>query len=214
MIDADALRRFFAAYLAAVEREQDALDRLDAVAGDGDHGATMVLGMRALVAALPPATAPASAADVLRAAAEGFGSVGGSIGPLWGTGLLRAARAVDAGAPLGTVAAATVEGLRDRGGAALGDKTLLDVMEPAVAAFAGALDTGVAPGAALTVGLAGARVGLETSAALPARRGRARRLVERSVGATDPGAASACLAWETAAALYSESATSTSSAVG
>jgi dihydroxyacetone kinase len=212
VIDPDALRRFFAAYLAAVEREQDALDRLDAVAGDGDHGATMVLGMRALVAALPPA--PAGTADVLRAAAEAFGSVGGSIGPLWGTALLRAARAVDAGEPLGGVAAATVEGLRARGGSALGDKTLIDVMEPAVAAFSGALGTGVAPGDALAVGVAGARVGLETSAALPARRGRARRLVERSVGAIDPGAASACLAWETAAALYAESAASTSSALG
>jgi dihydroxyacetone kinase len=212
MIDPDALRRFFAAYLVAVDREQDALDRLDAVAGDGDHGATMVLGMRALVAALPPA--PAGAADVLRAAAEGFGSVGGSIGPLWGTALLRTARAVDAREPLGAVAAATVEGIRARGGAELGDKTLLDVMEPAVGAFTGALETGLSPETALGVGLAAAKVGLETSAALPAHRGRARRLVERSVGAIDPGAASACLAWETAVAVYADSAASSSSAVG
>jgi dihydroxyacetone kinase len=172
----------------------------------------MVLGMRALVAALPPVAA--GSADVLRAAAEAFGSVGGSIGPLWGTALLRAARSLDAGDPLGSVALATVEGLRARGGAALGDKTLLDVMEPSAGAFAGALEAGVAPGEALATGVAAARIGLEESAALPARRGRARRLVERSVGATDPGAASACLAWETAAALYAESAARTSSAVG
>jgi dihydroxyacetone kinase len=161
-----------------------------------------------------PAPAPATATDVLRAAAEAFGSVGGSIGPLWGTALLRAARALDAGEELGAVAEAAVEGLRARGGSAVGDKTLLDVMEPAATTFASALEAGVAPGEALAVGAATARIGVTTSAALAARRGRARRLVERSVGAVDPGAASACLAWETAAALYAESAASTSSPVG
>jgi dihydroxyacetone kinase len=203
------LRDLLLAYLEAVEREQDWLDRLDAVAGDGDHGATMVLGMRAVAAADPGEDA--TPAQTLRAAAEAFASVGGSIGPLWGTGLLRAARALDAGGGPADALDAAVEGVRDRGGSEVGDKTLLDVMVPAAAAFRcseGELAT------ALVAGLDAARGGLRESAALPARRGRARRLVERSIGATDPGAASACLAWETAAALYAESAASTSSPVG
>jgi dihydroxyacetone kinase len=205
VIEAATIRAFFLRYLAVVEREQDALDRLDAVAGDGDHGATMVLGMRAVVAADPGADA--TAAQALRVAAEAFGSVGGSIGPLWGTALLRAARALDAGAPPGAVVEAAVEGLRARGGSELGDKTLLDAMAPAGAAFRAALEAGAASAEALAAAVQAARTGLETSAALPARRGRARRLVERSVGATDPGAASSCLAWETAATLHGAPAT-------
>ena len=54
MIDGAAVGAFLRAYLEQVEAEQARLDGLDAVAGDGDHGATMVLGMRAVVAALPP----------------------------------------------------------------------------------------------------------------------------------------------------------------
>lgn len=202
MIDGAAVGAFLRAYLEQVEAEQARLDGLDAVAGDGDHGATMVLGMRAVVTALP---APgASPHDVLREAAEAFSSVGGSIGPLWGTALLRAARAAEGHATLdapvlAAMLAAAVDGLQERGKSEPGDKTLLDVMQPSAVAFAAEAASGT--DAALAAGLRAARVGLEQSAALPARRGRARRLVERSVGATDPGAASACLAWETAARL-------------
>jgi dihydroxyacetone kinase-like protein len=200
-LDAAVARSFFTELLRRIELEQVRLDRLDAVAGDGDHGATMVLGMRAVVAAQRDAV---SLPELLRLAAEAFSSVGGSIGPLWGTALLRAARAADGrtGAHAETVAlmlTKAVQGLRDRGRCELGDKTLLDVMEPAAVAFAAAARSGASGQKALDRGLEAARQGLAESARLPARRGRARRVEARSVGVDDPGAASACLAWETAA---------------
>src|SRR4029077_15294268 len=70
------------------------LDRLDAVAGDGDHGATMVMGLRAVTAALPGDEE--AGPELLRIAAIRFSSVGGSTGPLWGTALLRAAQSLGA----------------------------------------------------------------------------------------------------------------------
>ncbi|MDX6516658.1 MAG: phosphoenolpyruvate---glycerone phosphotransferase subunit DhaL [Gaiellaceae bacterium] len=206
MIGVAAIGEFFAAYLEAIEEAQASLDRLDAVAGDGDHGATMLMGMREVVAA--QTGAQGTPAQALRVAGEAFGSVGGSIGPLWGTALVRAARVADERPSIdGPVAAemltAAVAGLRDRGRSELGDKTLLDVMEPATHVFAEAVEGGLAAEAALQRGVEAAQLALAGTAGLAARRGRARRLAARSVGSVDPGAASACLAWETAATLRS-----------
>jgi len=205
MVTTPTLAAFFQAYLAEIEASQAALDRLDAVAGDGDHGATMVMGMREVVAAVPAGTKQRPK-EALRVAAEAFGSVGGSIGPLWGTALVRAARvvaddeSVDDDALLEMIRAA-VAGLRERGRSVVGDKTLLDVMQPAADAFAESIDGEHSSRIALERAIEAAQAGLHATASLPARRGRARRFAERSVGAVDPGAASACLAWETAGRL-------------
>src|SRR5579863_6734515 len=96
------LAGLFEAVRDAVESHQGELDRLDAVAGDGDHGATMVMGCRAVTEAVaaaltrsPPPSPSLSPSETLRTAASAFASVGGSTGPLWGTALLRAARSLD-----------------------------------------------------------------------------------------------------------------------
>lgn len=205
MIGTPEIVAFFDAYLAEIEARQSTLDRLDAVAGDGDHGATMVMGMREVVAALPPGSKE-KPREALRIAAEAFGSVGGSIGPLWGTALVRAARGAgdeDAIADdlLPEMILAAVVGLQERGRSRVGDKTLLDVMHPAADAFAHTIRAGRPATAALERAIEAAQAGLRGTAGIPARRGRARRLAERSVGSVDPGAASACLAWETAGNL-------------
>jgi dihydroxyacetone kinase len=94
---------------------------------------------------------------------------------------------------------AAVGGIRDRGGSKPGDKTLVDVMQPAADAFDEAIRSGLEARAALARAVEAAQAGLARTTELAASRGRARRLSARSVGSPDPGAASACLAWETAA---------------
>jgi dihydroxyacetone kinase-like protein len=188
---------------AAIEANQEALDGLDAVAADGDHGATMVMGWRAVSAAVadrgdePPAA-------VLRAAASAFASVGGSIGPLWGTALLRAARAVDGCDPLSAedglrAVQAAYEGMAERGRSEEGDKTLLDVAGPASRELAVRLGAGEDPAAALRGAADAAEEAAEATAELTPRRGRARRLADRSRGHVDPGGASTALVWRVAA---------------
>ena len=113
--------------LHAVEREQARLNQLDAIAGDGDHGATVVMGLRAVVASLP-ADPDVPAAALLRLAAERFASVGGSTGPLWGTALLRAAQNLESSqstdlAALAGAAEAAAAGIAMRGRCEEGDKT-------------------------------------------------------------------------------------------
>lgn len=197
--------RTLTAVTREMEERQDVLDRLDAVAADGDHGATMVLGWRAVAAevAEPGDRTPS---QLLRDAGAAFADVGGSIGPLWGTALLRAGRALDdLGGDalrdpqgLARVVSAGVDGMAQRGGAREGDKTLMDVMLPA----ARALDQAAAEGAtvedALGAALRAAAAGLEHTATLSARRGRARRLADRTLGHQDAGAASAFLIWRRA----------------
>jgi dihydroxyacetone kinase-like protein len=203
MIDTQAIGKFFHAYLAALEREQTTLDRLDAVAGDGDHGATMLMGVREVVAVLVSNGKPG---ESLRVAAEAFSSVGGSIGPLWGTALLRAARVAGSEMTLdlplvGDMLLAAVAGMQERGRSQIGDKTLLDVMKPAAEALDEGVKNGLGGAGAFERALKTARMGLDATAKLRPRRGRARRLAERSIGFVDPGAASAYLAWETAGML-------------
>jgi dihydroxyacetone kinase-like protein len=204
----------FRELLRVVESQQARLDQLDAIAGDGDHGATVVMGLRAVVTSLPPAS-DLPAAELLRLAAERFASVGGSTGPLWGTALLRAAQSLqgNVGADLAAMAGAAeaaAAGIAMRGRCAEGDKTLLDVMAPAARALRAAADAGLAGSEAAVRARAAGAAGLEATRELTPRRGRARRFGDRSLGHDDPGAASALLAWEVAARLSGASASATS----
>jgi dihydroxyacetone kinase-like protein len=203
MIETPTIEEFFRAYLTALEDKRNTLDRLDAVAGDGDHGATMLMGAREVVATLGSDRKPG---ETLRVAAEAFASVGGSIGPLWGTALLRAARVAGSEPALdlpliSDMVLAAVVGMEERGRSQVGDKTLLDVMKPAADALEEGVKQGLGGAAAIERALRAARVGLDGTAEMRPRRGRARRLADRSIGFVDPGAASAWLAWETVAIL-------------
>jgi phosphoenolpyruvate---glycerone phosphotransferase subunit DhaL len=171
--------------LRATESAQQELDALDAVAGDGDHGVTMVLGGRAAVSAL--AAPPGSAADALRVAAAAFADVGGSAGPLWGTALLRAAQALHGGGTLADAAAAAVAGMCERGRCAEGDRTVVDAMAPAARALASGEDLQAAAEAAAA--------GAAATASLEPRRGRATRAPERARGHMDAGARAAAVFW-------------------
>ena len=196
-------RDAFADVARAIEERQAELDRLDAVTGDGDHGATMVMGLRAVTAALPEDED--SVAELLRIAAGRFASVGGTTGPLWGTALLRAAQSLGgAGATdlpaMASAVAAAAQGIADRGRCVEGDKTLLDVMGPASRAFSAAAARGADPAEAVRQACDAARAGLAATRDLEPRHGRARLASDRSRGHEDAGAASAVLIWETAAA--------------
>jgi phosphoenolpyruvate---glycerone phosphotransferase subunit DhaL len=200
---ADDLASLFESVKEAIEARQSELDRLDAVAGDGDHGATMVMGWR-LVAEATSSSDGLQPADTLRKAAAAFASVGGSIGPLWGTALLRAGQAVDGkqalepGDGLRAVEAAAA-GIAERGRSEEGDKTLIDAIAPATRELGECLKAGADPAEALRAASSRAAEAAAATASLAPRRGRARRLSERSIGHVDPGAASAAIIWGVAA---------------
>lgn len=214
--DADPGARIVRAALARardrVQRDEPELARLDAVAGDGDHGAGMVRGLRA--AADAAARTSGGAGPVLVAAGAAFADrAGGASGALWGVLLDRlgtelAARS-GAADSLADCAAAVAAGLRSAvaemmrlGRSAPGDKTLLDALVPFADALAERVAAGDRLAAAWAAALPAARAGADGTAQMITRRGRAAALGEKGRGVPDPGAVS--LTWcleEAAAAL-------------
>jgi dihydroxyacetone kinase phosphoprotein-dependent L subunit len=180
------------AELVAADAER--LTRLDAMIGDGDHGLNLNRGFAAAVAALPDGGPPGKA---LMAAGRAIVSkTGGASGPLYGTALRRAGKALgDAGAvdvaALGAALRAALEGVQELGQAVPGDKTMVDALVPAVAAYDEARAGGLA--AATRAAADAAAKGAEATIPLQARKGRASYLGPRSVGHEDPGAASTAL---------------------
>lgn len=191
--------------VAALHRVRDVLrdlegelGRLDAVAGDGDHGRGMLRGATAAVEAADAAAAAGhGAVACLRDAGRAWADrAGGTSGVLWGAGLGAAAHALAArpvAEPTARAAAvlrAGVAAVAALGGAQPGDKTMLDAAEPFAAALEQAAADGDALGVAWATALSTADAAARATADLRPRVGRARPLAERSVGTPDPGAVS------------------------
>ena len=189
--------RFVRSYAGVIAEQRQALTRLDAAIGDGDHGDNLNRGFSAAVERLP--CDDATPAEVLKAVATALISrVGGASGPLYGTAFLRASTAVgdatelDADLVVAALAAA-LEGLRMRGKAEVGDKTMIDAWTPAVQAARQAAADGADLPQVLAAAESAARAGLAATIPLVARKGRASYLGERSAGHPDPGATSSHL---------------------
>lgn len=182
-----------------VSADAERLTRLDAAIGDGDHGLNLDRGFRAAVEALPEDAPPGR---VLIAAGRAIVSkTGGASGPLYGTVLRRAGKSfgdaadVDAAA-LGAALRAALEGVQDLGKAAEGDKTMVDALAPAVAAYEAALAGGSDLAGCARAAAEAASKGADGTVPMRARKGRASYLGERSEGHMDPGASSTALVLE------------------
>ena len=141
-VAAATVRDLAKAVAEALSDAEQELGRLDAVAGDGDHGRGMARGSAAAVEAADRAVETgAGSATTLSAAADGWADeAGGTSGALWGVGLQRwSAELSDTDAPdlpaCARGARAALEGISSLGGAQIGDKTLLDALAPLVEAL-------------------------------------------------------------------------------
>ena len=140
-VDADTVRRWLDAAAASLREQRDYLTQLDAAIGDADHGANMDRGFTAVVERLdgeepshPPGKLLTTAGSTL------VSTVGGASGPLWGTALRRAGRALGDAEAFGAgelVAAldAALDGVVELGAASEGEKTMVDALAPAVRAL-------------------------------------------------------------------------------
>lgn len=183
------------AALAAMEVAEAELGRLDAAAGDGDHGLGMVRGFRVATEALGSAENTARL-TLTRAGAAFMDAAGGASGALigaWITAIGTALPVNDAEVDAASVAAAMDEGLatvQRLGQAQAGDKTLIDTLQPFGYALREAVGNGAPLSTAWTAALPAAQAGMFSTVEMISRRGRASRLGERSRGYQDPGATS------------------------
>jgi len=188
VLDADFFRRWMTATAASVDREAERLTALDSPIGDADHGSNLQRGFRAVTAVLEKEAPETPGAVLTLAGRQLISTVGGASGPLYGTLLRRTGKALGDAAEVdeGQFAeafGAGVDAVMALGGAAPGDKTMIDTLVPAVAAL----------GDGFAAARAAAEEGALATAPLQARKGRASYLGERSIGHQDPGATSSAL---------------------
>jgi phosphoenolpyruvate---glycerone phosphotransferase subunit DhaL len=174
------------------------LSEIDGAIGDGDHGINMGKGFSRAGDLLAAGKGQDLAGSLNVLGQVLLTEIGGAMGPLYGTFFLEMAQAcqgkneIDA-VTFGQMLAAAYAGVVDVGGAKVGDKTLVDTLAPAVAAYQNALAQGLSFAAALQALSAAAADGKESTRQLVAKIGRASRLGERSRGVLDAGATSCYL---------------------
>jgi len=183
---------------------KDELNRLDAIAGDGDLGLTMTAAANALLELAPSLEALPEADAIRRCGTEIARKAPSTGGTLIAFALLAAAKAdvaIDA-APLQRAAAyleAAAASVAQRGRVAPGDRTMLDGLQPAAVAIRRAAGTGVDTTAALREAAAAAEAGARETASMAAKVGRAGWLAGRAAGHEDAGARLIAIAFEAAA---------------
>lgn len=193
---------FISDFAERVDLLKDTLNDLDNRIGDGDHGTNMARGFKVanqqLLAQLP--TDLGSACSTVAMAL--LGNVGGASGPLYGTvflklgGVLKNFKTVEDEVLLEGLLSAK-SGIMERGKAQLGDKTMLDVWEPATVF----LQTHPETGAFQQVVSIVREAALDTRDKV-AKKGRAAYLGARSAGTCDPGSVSSGLFFEVLANVH------------
>jgi dihydroxyacetone kinase-like protein len=185
-------------YAVAIAENKAYLTELDAAIGDADHGINMARGFDEVASRLPGLEREEISTILRTVGMTLLSKVGGASGPLYGTLFMRLSMATAGKQEL--TAADFLEGLtsgmigiQQRGSAHVGEKTMVDVLSPAMDAFAAALAVDMPLCDALHASLQAAKEGLQATIAMQATKGRASYLGSRSIGHQDPGATSAYL---------------------
>jgi dihydroxyacetone kinase-like protein len=203
-VDAALARSWVSAIAASIASQTELLTQLDAAIGDSDHGVNLNRGFTAVLAVLDSTFFETPGEVLVRTGTTLVSKVGGASGPLYGSAFralgkaLGSSSTVDA-AVFGAGLRAGLDAVRKLGGAAPGDKTMVDAYEPAVAAFEKVAGDGFA--AAARAAADAAAEGMRATTPLQARKGRASYLGERSVGHQDPGATSTWFVFEALASV-------------
>ncbi|NUL18505.1 dihydroxyacetone kinase subunit DhaK [Agrobacterium tumefaciens] len=168
------------------------LTQLDSVTGDGDLGTSMVRGAEAVLAL--PMESFADVSGGLMAMANAMRkAIGGSSGPFYATGLMRASRHLagiekPTAQQMAEAFVAAVAAVSELGGARPGDRTMIDALHPAAETFRDKLAGGASAAEAWRSAVAAGVAGAEATASMKPRLGRASYLGERAVGHLDAGA--------------------------
>lgn len=192
--------------LSAFRDQAARLGELDRQSGDGDFGTNLTTATRNAQAAIAD-SAPGQYADWLTAVSRGFLATGGTSGPLFGMFFRDMARCAQGATPtLGEFADGLCKGVatvRRYGKAVVGDKTMIDALDPAAAVLTSQAASGLGSAQALIAAAEAAVAGARSTLGLRARRGRASYVGDAALGVLDPGAVVAALALQAAAAAQS-----------
>ena len=178
-----------------IEAEKEYLTELDNEIGDGDHGINLARGFEAVEKKLASLAGGDIGALLKGVGMQLVSTVGGASGPLYGTAFMKAGMAckglteIDGPAFVKAMEAA-VDGIKMRGKATEGEKTMLDALCPALKVLQDDVTAGKSLKEALQDAAQAAEKGVEYTKTIIATKGRASYLGERSLGHQDPGATS------------------------
>ena len=178
-----------------IEAEKEYLTELDNEIGDGDHGINLARGFEAVEKKLPSLAGGDIGALLKGVGMQLVSTVGGASDPLYGTAFMKAGMAckglteIDGPAFVKAMEAA-VDGIKMRGKATEGEKTMLDALCPALKVLQDDVTAGKSLKEALQDAAQAAEKGVEYTKTIIATKGRASYLGERSLGHQDPGATS------------------------
>jgi dihydroxyacetone kinase-like protein len=190
-----------------IRENKEYLTNLDAAIGDADHGINMTRGFDAVMGALRKSTDTDISGLLKKVGMTLISTVGGASGPLYGTAFLRAAGVLQDKHQIdkNTAAmmfAAVIQGIKDRGKAVRGEKTMLDALEPANEAFIKCSEEGGSLIACMEMACKAAEEGVLYTKTIKATKGRASYLGDRSIGHQDPGATSTSIILKTLTDFY------------
>lgn len=173
--------------------QEDYFCQLDSVVGDGDFGYSLARGFERVLQEWDEYDRSSAGVFLMKVAKTIMSRVGGTSGPIWGTAFLRAGSKLKdieevSSADVIEALRAAVEGIKARGQAELGEKTLLDSLVPALDTLEAEIGSGSDAATSVAAMARSAREGAEATAQLQARRGRASYTGERSIGSVDAGA--------------------------
>jgi phosphoenolpyruvate---glycerone phosphotransferase subunit DhaL len=203
-ISSDQIFTWIERFAVHIAEQKDYLTQLDAAIGDADHGANMHRGLQAVLAKKAELQNSDIGAMLKGVAMTLISTVGGASGALYGTFFLQASTLAGGRTELspsefGSVLEKGLAGIVLRGKAALGDKTMIDALQPAIKAYKFSIDSDETLEQALSKAVIAAEEGLKSTVPLVARKGRASYLGERSAGHPDPGATSTLILFRSAA---------------
>ena len=187
-----------------LHENRDYLTQLDSPVGDADHGTNMDRGFKAVADKLPGMENMDIGSILKTVGTTLVSTVGGASGPLYGTAFLRAGMATSGKHELYetdivSMLEAALEGIKVRGKAQLGEKTMVDALTPALAAAKEAEAQNLGLSQLLRRARNAAEGGMKSTIPMLAAKGRASYLGERSIGHQDPGATSSWLILKTLA---------------
>lgn len=197
-ITTEDMARWIQRVAMVLHENRDYLTQLDSPIGDADHGINIDRGFKAVLDRLP-AVAHMDIGSILKTVGTTLVStVGGASGPLYGTAFLRAGMATSGKnelyeADVVHMLEAALEGIKARGKAQPGEKTMIDALTPALAAMKEAEQQNAGLAQMLKRGSDAAETGMKATIPMLATKGRASYLGERSIGHQDPGATSSWL---------------------
>ena len=189
--------------ISEIDKNKAWLSEIDGAIGDGDHGVNMAKGFNMAKEKVDD-TGETLSEQLKSLGMTLVSNIGGAMGPIYGTFFMRMAKPIEGKCEIDendfkSMLENALKGVKKRGQAEVGDKTLVDTLEPATKVFSESLEKGLTFKESLDAMVKAAKKGMESTKDLVAKKGRSSRLGERSKGTIDAGAASCYIILKTLA---------------